>query len=1156
VGPGRTAEEFTNTVDFGVLTVREDEFEPMARRCRGKALRELNVRGRQDYLVFDVALGKAHDLIYRLALVRSIRQGTGESQRRTSNIIEDFDPTWLMLVGIAGATPSSEFTLGDVVIATELHEFSVRAAVFGKGTEYRPGGGAMAPEVEDFIGLLAGRQDDLGNWNEVSTIGQPSPTVNVRRRGAIYGDRAWRDKVRKAISRHFPTPESTRKPQITTRPFAGGNVLIKDDALWQQWQSHARQVEAVEMELEGMYTAARTRRRIYPILVSKGISDIVGFRRDDAWTRYACETAASGALALLALRPVEPRKKPDLEPLSSADAGSKSDLGDRATRICISFAHSDGEAIARRIQQLQKGQGLETCLDDGGLEGSKDWWSEAARMIDTVEHLVLVLTPAALASGHFEKKWSYARERGVQASLVRGAPDLDYSLMPRWMRAAHLYNLDRADHLARFLRSLEPSSQIRPVPFMAPLPEPASFVERPAPLASLKRLLLDASGDGLAITAMLNGPGGFGKTALAARLCNDFAIRDAFYDGILWVTLGERLGDPAGKLADLAEELTGTRPSTSSPDAAANELARALEDRRCLLVVDDAWSRSDLAPFLHRGPKDRTARLVITRLADVLPARTKSVPVDVMEADEATALLRRWLPEPEPSALATRFDGLAKRLGYWPLLMELGNGLLRRRVDLGERLVAALDRLEQALEGQGLTDVLRPDDPEDRRRSAIGTLEASIEHLNDESERERFRALAVFAEDAPITLSSVARLWGCHEWRAEELCITLHAMSLLKSLSLESRELSLHDVVRQVMRERLGRERLRQLNGRFSDAWLGGETPDWAPVDDRYALQYLPMHLAAAGQENKREELLLHPGWLAAKLQHIGVGGVLTDYRDVAKGDSAREFRRAFLSRFIAPHINLLNQSQRLDSNWLEQHEDELRMPFFSALWLLASGIAPMYMVERNGQAPTPFLVPHERAPGGAFIGAAAVQNWSRLSGQIGHILGSLLAVWAMRVLSAHSFAPFQAVAAGLLPYRAMEEPIADTIAKLAFSSINVPLGKPGATGAQYVFDSLFAILCDLTASRNPRRLDWTRILLRYEFERRVDGTDESLLLDTGFVRRSIDAAAFRRGVRILGTMKPWAHADPAHWRDMLTDTVNRIFPEANLAEILAAASS
>jgi hypothetical protein len=101
---------------------------------------------------------------------------------------------------------------------------------------------------------------------------------------------------------------------------------MKDDALWQEWQSHARQVEAVEMELAGMYVAAWTRRKIYPILVSKGISDVVGFDRDPGWTKYACETAASGALALLGLRPFKPREKQDLAPLmalSVAEIGVK-----------------------------------------------------------------------------------------------------------------------------------------------------------------------------------------------------------------------------------------------------------------------------------------------------------------------------------------------------------------------------------------------------------------------------------------------------------------------------------------------------------------------------------------------------------------------------------------------------------------------------------------------------------------------------------------------------------------------------------------------------------------------------------------------------------------------------------------------------------------
>ena len=46
-------------------------------------------------------------------------------------IIDDLNPEWLMLVGIAGAIPSEEYTLGDVVVATRLHDFTVRAAIEG-----------------------------------------------------------------------------------------------------------------------------------------------------------------------------------------------------------------------------------------------------------------------------------------------------------------------------------------------------------------------------------------------------------------------------------------------------------------------------------------------------------------------------------------------------------------------------------------------------------------------------------------------------------------------------------------------------------------------------------------------------------------------------------------------------------------------------------------------------------------------------------------------------------------------------------------------------------------------------------------------------------------------------------------------------------------
>jgi hypothetical protein len=58
------------------------------------------------------------------------------------------------------------------------------------------------------------------------------------------------------------------------------------------------------MESGGVYRAARDRCLMLAI---RGISDIVGLKRNEAWTKYACASAAAFARAFLRTRPVEPK---------------------------------------------------------------------------------------------------------------------------------------------------------------------------------------------------------------------------------------------------------------------------------------------------------------------------------------------------------------------------------------------------------------------------------------------------------------------------------------------------------------------------------------------------------------------------------------------------------------------------------------------------------------------------------------------------------------------------------------------------------------------------------------------------------------------------------------------------------------------------------
>jgi hypothetical protein len=56
------------------------------------------------------------------------------------------------------------------------------------------------------------------------------------------------------------------------------------------------------MESGGVYRAARDR---CPMLAIRGISDIVGLKRADAWTKYACASAAAFTRGFLRTRPIE-----------------------------------------------------------------------------------------------------------------------------------------------------------------------------------------------------------------------------------------------------------------------------------------------------------------------------------------------------------------------------------------------------------------------------------------------------------------------------------------------------------------------------------------------------------------------------------------------------------------------------------------------------------------------------------------------------------------------------------------------------------------------------------------------------------------------------------------------------------------------------------
>jgi nucleoside phosphorylase len=270
-------------VDFGIITMREDEFEAVLKRFPPTWV---IIDGECQYNVAVLQQNRSGKLLH-VAIVRTTEPGHSEAQAAATHLQNELDPSCLVLVGIGGAKPESEFTLGDVVAGARLHDFSITAAIANSNVEYAVSGGPAHRRVQNALANLAATRSFLGDWNSEAAIGKPLPPVDLTDDNVV-GDDSWKEKVRKSLKFRFCSPEGHRPPLATAVTLGSGKVLMKDPALLQQWLEFARDLKVVEMERPGVFAAARSIIGDRPVLAIRGISDVVGFIRDPRWTEYAC----------------------------------------------------------------------------------------------------------------------------------------------------------------------------------------------------------------------------------------------------------------------------------------------------------------------------------------------------------------------------------------------------------------------------------------------------------------------------------------------------------------------------------------------------------------------------------------------------------------------------------------------------------------------------------------------------------------------------------------------------------------------------------------------------------------------------------------------------------------------------------------------------
>ncbi|MEU7872508.1 NB-ARC domain-containing protein [Dactylosporangium sp. NPDC049140] len=407
------------------------------------------------------------------------------------------------------------------------------------------------------------------------------------------------------------------------------------------------------------------------------------------------------------------------------------------------------------------------------------------------------------------------------------------------------------------------------------VPEPVRLlVERPEDRQRLAGLVLE---DGRGAVVAVAGAGGFGKTTLVAQVCHQ--VRDAFPGGVLWVAVGEQVLERAlaEKVNDLSELVGGARPALSDPAAAGHRLAALLAGRPpTLLVVDDVWTASQLAPFLHGD-----ARVVATsRSRGALPANARVHTLRPLGPALSRSLLRLGVPG------LTDTEPLVRRTGGWPILLALANGAIQRSVEDGLTPDAAAGLVAEQLHTDG-PDSLDLDSADRRDHAVQATVDASLRRL-DADARDRFLELGVFAEDADVPVYVVQVLWAASGTPARVARRLIRTLADLALVSVAGEALRLHDVLRAHLRQMLGPEGLAAANRRLVEAVRAEADTDRTAVAG-YARVYLADHAADAGM---LDELLLDAGYLLTAWAP-GLLARLSAVRTEAGRAAALAYRRA-----------------------------------------------------------------------------------------------------------------------------------------------------------------------------------------------------------------------------------------------------------------------
>lgn len=562
-------------------------------------------------------------------------------------------------------------------------------------------------------------------------------------------------------------------------------------------------------------------------------------------------------------------------------------------RLFISYAHSDGAELASRLAADLQGSGFIVWWDRERLKPGASWTAGIEVGLDEADVVLCILSQGSYGSDicRAEQLRALRKHKRVLPILLQKDADLPIHLETEQYIAfytgyeAGFERLTTAIGNASISASLLSKYKKRYRTFP---PLPIHFVPRVQLVERLRKAIIKEGGRRSTPITAIRGMGGIGKSVLAQAVCHDEAVQDAFPDGVLWVTIGERPSNDhlCAQIRELAKAMGDPLEGYDTLYGCENQLRMTLSNKSVLIVLDDVWDPRHVKYFHAEAPRCRL--LLTTRSQEVVRGTdAEEFAVEVMEAGESMELLasKSGLAV---SDLPEEASEIIERCGFLPLGLAMLGARAAKGRDEWTRILRALKEGKALKTSQRLSDY--------PYRNLFEAIQVSVDSLS-EDQRSRYLDLAIFPPDTPIPAAVLEGLWSMDAGESEE------TIDVWLEASLATRDTSgavmLHDLQLDYVRSQA--TNLEELNRRLLNAYKAKLFHGWGSgPDDGYYFGSLAYHLQEAGESKELRELLLSPDWLQTKLDRGSISSLIGDYEFLPNDPEVRMIQQALqLSAYV-----------------------------------------------------------------------------------------------------------------------------------------------------------------------------------------------------------------------------------------------------------------